>query len=260
MKKSITLILAYLSFTIITGCNGKISSNSIGNTSDRQESLSESSLIGAWKYEDSYYGKIFVQFEVAGVIKVFFNYEGEVLEVGNWQLQDNKVIVSDCNLFSELIISDFNGNSFKLPPTTTDVSLKTNREFIIVERLLDEAGEPILHYSQFDKDPVADPRYGDQESNSLSQQNSSSETLDNAFQCKECGLVAHQKEHPWNRFGGDCSSNSLGHHSWIRVQEVVQWQCEKCGSVSHQKEHPWNRFGGDCPSNSLGHHSWIRAQ
>jgi hypothetical protein len=218
MKKSITLILAYLLFTIITGCNGKNSSTSIANTSDGQESLSESSLLGAWKYEDSYYGTVFMQFEVNGIIKVFFAYEGEVLEVGNWQLQDNKVLVTDCTLFKELIISDFNGNSFNISPTNYDTSTDTNTEFISVERLLDEAGEPILHYSLFDKAPVADTRYGDQESNSSSQQNSSSETLDNAFQCKECGLVAHQKEHPWNRFGGDCSSNSLGHHSWIRAQ------------------------------------------
>ncbi len=252
MKKLISILLTIL-ILIITSCNGKISSNGIGNTSDGQESLSESSLIGAWKYEDSYYGKVFVQFEVAGVIKVFFNDEGEVLEVGNWQIQDSKVIVSNCVLFNELIISDFNGNSFKLPPTNYDASSNTKRDFIIVERLLDEAGEPILHYSLFDKEPVADPRYGNPVSNSTSyesneQDSYSSENTtssENGNLCSSCNRKF--KFRIWE--GGQYDSGNC-YGGW-KDEENSRPGYIKCSGCSGYGLN-WN-YDGSCPVSSACH-------
>ena len=243
MKKKIILFLSAILFTIITSCNGKNSSNGIGNTSDGQESLSESSLLGAWKYEDSYYGTIFMQFEVDGLIKVFYANEGDVLEVGNWQLQDNKVLVTDCALFKELIILDFNGNSFNISPTNYDASTDTNTEFISVERLLDEAGEPILHYSLFDKAPVADPRYGDQESNLSSQQNSSSETLEstyNAFQCSTCGYISNGTNEPSPSAFDNCKDNNgVRIHNWHEINLNGHGvQCRYCGLKCYEPIHP----------------------
>ena len=88
----------------------------------------------------------------------------------------------------------------------------------------------------------------------------SNESKTGTWQCNECGSVAHKKEKPWSKFGGKCTSNNVGAHTWEMAEKQVHWQCNECGSVAHKKEKPWSKFGGKCTSNNVGTHTWERAE
>jgi hypothetical protein len=141
--KKITILILLISLLLSCNENNSSDFSKEESSSENINKLNGSSLLGAWKYEDSYFGKVFLQFEIDGTVKVFYNYEGDILGVGKWEYQDNIVIISDVNILDKLIISDFDGNSFKIPPTIYDSIAKTNKKYIVVNRLKD-AFEPIL--------------------------------------------------------------------------------------------------------------------
>ncbi len=167
-------ILRFLfSMLLISSCN---SSGSF-ELDEEPQTFSNESIIGAWKYNDSYYGDVYLQFETDGTLRVFYNNEGEIIENAQWSIQDNTIITSGCTLFPDnyrMNVSEFDGSTFNIPPSSYDVATSTGRTSISVSRLFDEAGEPILHYSLFERNTYSDPRYDDGTTSSSEYQDNTS--------------------------------------------------------------------------------------
>ena len=142
MKKTTILILL---ISLLSSCyqNNSSELSKVENSLENINKLTESSFYGAWKYEDSYIGEIFIQFEKDRLVKVFYNYEGDVFLQGKWEYKDNIINLSDVGMLDKLLISDYDGNSFKIPPTPYDSLTNTNKKYIVVNRLKD-AFEPIV--------------------------------------------------------------------------------------------------------------------
>lgn len=161
MKLKDIFIVLIIAFVLI-GIDKYFSKNSILDS--EKETFNKESIIGVWKYDDSYFGDVFLQFESDGTLRTYYNTEGENVETCKWSIDGNKILVSNSSLFSEsspLIVSDFDGSNFSIPPTNYDFTANTGRKSIVVSRLIDETGEPILNYSLFQKETNRDARYDD---------------------------------------------------------------------------------------------------
>ena len=237
MKKTTILILL---ISLLLSCNQN-------NTSDLSKEdiayenineLTESSLLGAWKYIDSKLGEVFIQFEKDGTVKSFYNYEGEAIVMGKWQLQDNvvKMVEGSHSIETELLVSDFDGSSFK-------VFNSDYNEYVVYNRLRDEAGEPILYYSLFDREPKRDPYYDASEENNNSvieentNYNNSGSTQKQWINCKKChgnGILSCSQcegvgSYRCTECGGDGKANSLsGEYTCNLCHGSGTQRCNNC--------------------------------
>jgi hypothetical protein len=137
--KNTTII--FLLIILISSCNINNPSES-SNKKNINPSMGD--FLGAWKYDDSI-NRTYIQFENDGILKGMYSTDNEVF-FGKWKLHDNILNIDwdeDISLDFELLISDFDGNSFKSFDSV-------EKKLTILHRLTDEAGEPILHYSRFE--------------------------------------------------------------------------------------------------------------
>ena len=164
MKKT-TILISLIS--LLLSCNENNTSDLLKEeiANENINELTESSFYGAWKYEDSKFGTVFVQFEMNGIVKAFISYEGESLGTGKWEFNGNQIKIIDCYPLVDMVVNDFDGDSFK----TQDLF----NEFVVFKRLKDEAGEPILYYSLFEREPKPDPRYDNSEISTIDNESSS---------------------------------------------------------------------------------------
>jgi DnaJ-class molecular chaperone len=220
------LIFLFLIVSFL-GCNQSIPSDDLNPIENEESTFNESSLLGAWKYIDSKLGEVFIQFEKDGTVKSFYNYEGEAIVMGKWQLQGNvvKIVEGSHSIETELLVSDFDGSSFK-------VFNSDYNEYVVYNRLRDEAGEPILYYSLFDREPKRDSYYDASEENISSEieentsYNNTRTTQKQWVNCKFCNGTGLSKCRTCNGRGqisvgnGSAFGNSPGFH---------MENCYKCG-------------------------------
>jgi hypothetical protein len=216
-----------LFITLLSSCNAN-------NTSDLSKEeiayenineLTESSLLGAWKYEDSYFGEVFIQFEKDRVVKVLYNYEGDVFLEGKWEYKDNIINLSDVVVLDKLLVSDYDGNSFKIPSTSYDSLANTNKKYIVINRLKD-VFEPMIFLLNNRE------RYGNNEENvsSVIEENSNynnSRTIQKQWvNCKDCHGKGREICYRCNGTGqGECSScNGKG----ISYAVSGAYTCNQC--------------------------------
>lgn len=209
MKNILFILIGFFLLSlIISSCNSSGSGSFDLGTTEETQKLSSDNIVGAWSYEDPFLGKVFLQFEYDGTLRTYTNYEGEVMNVCQWQLDGNKISVnSDCTFFNELDIFDFDGNSFVIV-SNNNVSEGDGK--LTVTRLKDEAGEPILHYSIFQREPYTDPRYDDGQNNSdevstNSDYNESNVQSQPTSNCNWCGVAFQGDGYSYSKFQGRCS-------------------------------------------------------
>ncbi len=149
--------LILFSILFLIGCNQNSERSDASQKStlktDDSITLNEENILGAWKYFDSYYGKVFIQFEADGTFKKFYNDEGDAIDICDWRLVDGKIFISrsETNATPYCIdILKFKDDSFYIPPTHYDSLSNNINHNNLVTRLKDEAGEPIFHYSKFE--------------------------------------------------------------------------------------------------------------
>ncbi len=277
-----------ISSLILASCNSNGSSE-IGK-SEQNQTMDNGSFIGAWSYDDPFLGKVFLQFEADGTLRTYTNYEGEVIDICQWQLIGNKITVnSDCTFFNELEITDFEYGSFNIQANN---NVSEGNGILHVARLFDEAGEPIRYYSLFERDTHSDPRYDNGSNNSeettnnaanneSNSQSSSSNTNanPNAYQCSSCMFLSMGNDEPLAYENGGCNYLSFGKikhgsHSWMEVNtncevlrnrntihynnSVCGLQCRRCGQKTFILSIT-PPFGGSCPNaigNGADSHEW----
>jgi hypothetical protein len=216
--KQIIFLFLIVSFL---GCNQSIPSDDLNPIENEESTFNESSFYGAWKYEDLKFGTIFIQFEMDGTVKAFISYEGEYLGTGKWELNGKVLKIIDCYPLVDMVVNNFDGDSFK--------TKNSFDESIIFNRLKDEAGEPILYYSLFDREPKQDPRYGDSEISTTEDESSYGSSENTSIQkqwvnCRYChgsGTII-------------CSS----------CKGSRQTECSRCNGAGYSGDYSCNKCNG----------------
>jgi hypothetical protein len=258
-KQRLFALLA-AAFLIINSCSTDSSTLDFLDENQKTSELSEQNLIGAWTFNSYYSGKVFLQFDIDGTLHIYYNYEGEHFETASWQLVGDKIVTSNNSLFltwalgmqpyfweeesvNGLKVSDFNSNSFNLLPK--DNQVKDDEPVLIVTRLIDEAGEPIIHYSLFNRSPNEDSRYGDSYGGSVYEDNSTpndyshynSESIQACSYCKGTGNCSScHRVFKKRFFGYKCQ---VEERDEIKLGYVI---CETCHGWGFQR----TNIGCDC--------------
>ena len=229
--KTFLIFGTIISSLLLASCNSNGSFDS--GTIEESHVLSSESIVGAWSYEDPFLGKVFLQFEADGTLRTYTNYEGEVINICQWQLIGNKITVnSDCTFFNELEITDFEYGSFNIQANN---NVSEGNGILHVARLFDEAGEPILYYSLFERDAHSDPRYDNGSNKSEEINNSAANNESNSQSttrtCKWCGDAFSDNGYYYS------NTVSSGCRAYTDSWRFAEYCSQKCAIEACQTEH-----------------------